>query len=165
MPGLVQQTSQLGQALAVHPHADPLVHGRGADGLVELDARLVPLEDGPLEAATVHGDDLLGQLDQQLLAVALFALRGPDKEVLEVDAALGAPGAVVVKVQGHAGGRAGLVEQQQAARRPGRRRRLRVGRGGARLDALPGKGDGRQERRLGRLDGRELVLVVGELLD
>src|SRR5690606_15640626 len=41
---------ELLQGVAAEPVPDPLVAGDGADRLVELDRRLVPVEHGPLEA-------------------------------------------------------------------------------------------------------------------
>lgn len=99
---LTQQTGQLGQPITSDAHGIPLSHGAGTNALVKLDTGLVPLEDRPLQAATVEGDDLLGQLDEQTLAIALASRGRLDKQILKVDARLGSPCAIVVEVQGHA---------------------------------------------------------------
>lgn len=144
---LVQQLGQLGETGARDSHGIPLAHSGSTNALVELDAGLVPLQDRPFQAASVHGDNFLGQLDEQTLAVALAALRRLDEEVLEVNSGLGAPRAVVVEVQSHGDGLALLVVEEEAARGLAGRRGLGVGLGRAvdRARRVGRKGNGALE--------------------
>src|SRR5690606_37065764 len=114
---------ELLQGVAAEPVADPLVAGDGADGLVELDRRLVPVEDRPFEAVVpaFHAD--AGQLRQERLAVPAAPVLRPDVDVLQVDAVGARPGGeteetegeadhLAVVVLGHVGEHLGLGAEQ-----------------------------------------------------
>ena len=111
----VQHLGQLIQRRPINPHPQPLRHPLCPNTLVKLDARLIPLQNTPLQPRPLHSHHLFRQLHQQLLPVPLPSLRRLDKQVFEVDAWLGAPGAVVVEVEGHADGGVGGVEEEEAA--------------------------------------------------
>src|ERR1700728_1134245 len=81
-----------GERVAGQPLDGPLVHADGADGAVEADGGLVPVEDGPLEPAVAALGAQVGQPNQDRLAVAVASLVLADVQVLEVDAAAAGPG-------------------------------------------------------------------------
>src|SRR5437016_449752 len=85
-PGFARcQYSQLLSREAIHR---PLVHRLGAEGVVEIDGRLIPIQDCPLQtaAAALPGD--VRETGQQSLAVALSPRLRLHEEVFEVDARL-----------------------------------------------------------------------------
>src|ERR1700723_1795522 len=84
-----------GERVARQPLDGPLVHADGADGAVEADGGLVPVEDRPLEPAIAALGAHLRQPRQERLAVAAASLVLPHVQVLEVDAAATGPGGVV----------------------------------------------------------------------
>ncbi|CAG9953934.1 unnamed protein product [Clonostachys rosea f. rosea IK726] len=150
------------------PQAEPKTTSRRncSDALIELDTWLVPLEHDPLQPPTVHGQHLPAQLHQQPLTISLAAILGSDKQILEVDASLGPPGAVVVEIERHACGFALRREQQKAARRPGGRCGFRYRhRGAVTGGVIWSEGDCVLDRLDRCLDGVGLALVVGQLLD
>ena len=55
---------------------------------VELDRRLVPVEDGPFEPATLPLDRQLRQMHEQLLADAVTAPFRFDEQILEINTRL-----------------------------------------------------------------------------
>src|SRR5262249_48775246 len=76
------------ERVAVQAIHGPFVHRERTEGLVEPDRRFVPVEHGPLQAATaaLHGE--LRQRGQEGLAVPVAAKLGQDEEVLEIDGRL-----------------------------------------------------------------------------
>lgn len=132
----------------------------GANALVEIDGWFVPLEHAPVQPTSVHRDHFLGELNQQLFAVPLLALALPDVQVLEVDARLGAPGAVVVEIQSDPGFNALWCSQNEASGRLCRGYGLGCGRGGF---ARGSERNGGKELFLGGLDAVKFLLVVGQL--
>src|SRR5690348_5875324 len=95
LPGLSHALAERRERVVRQAVHRPLVLRAGAEGLVEGDARGVPVQDGPFEALVAAGDADAGQFGEQGLAVAGAAGRGADVEVLEVDAVDAAPGGEV----------------------------------------------------------------------
>jgi len=85
-------------------HALPLGLHDCAEGVVEVDGGLVPVEDGPLVAGTAFGYGDGCDASEQCFADSLPAMLRVNVEVFEVDAGVAAPGGVVVEVEGEAGG-------------------------------------------------------------
>jgi hypothetical protein len=90
-------------------HAFPLGLHDGAEGVVEVDGGLVPVEDAPLVAGAAFGDGDGGDADEEGFADSLPAMLGADVEVFEIDSGVAAPGGVVVEVEGEAGGGGSVV--------------------------------------------------------
>jgi len=153
--GLPRPPRKPHQRLPINPHAHPLIHHRRPHGLplIELDAWPVPLQDTPLQPASLHLHYFPRQLRQQEPRIPLPPLGLPDEQVLEVDPRRGAPGAVVVEIERQAGDGLLRRDQQQAARGP------RRGRG------LAGEGDGLGEEGGRGLHVGEGVFVLGQLAD
>src|SRR6476469_450479 len=80
----------------------PFLHRQGAELLVEVDGRLVPVQDTPFNARVAPVDGGRCQMLQQCLAVALAAGLRPDVEVLEVDPVDALPRGVVQEPEGEA---------------------------------------------------------------
>ena len=70
------------QGVAGDAHDGPLGHGGGAEGVVEVDRGLVPVEDGPLEARAFFGYGDGGDGAEEGFADALAEEGGPDEQVL-----------------------------------------------------------------------------------
>lgn len=65
----------------------PVALGSGAEGEVEVYARLVPVEAGPIEAAAAALERRARQMAQQRPSIAVAALLRLHEEVLQIDAA------------------------------------------------------------------------------
>ena len=74
-----------------------------AEGLIEVDGRLVPVEDGPFHAPAAARVGEFSELKQQGLADALAAEFGAHEEVFEVEAGFREEGGVVKEVEGEPG--------------------------------------------------------------
>jgi len=124
----------------------PLVRRDGTDRPVERDRRLVPVENGPLQptAAPVEGET--SQRREQCRSHPESAMRGPDVEILEIDAGSSRPGGEAPVVQGHADDEvAGSRDPRESARLPPEQREL--------------------EHRVVDLDPVACPLVLSELTD
>src|SRR4051812_4851366 len=64
----------------------PLIHRQRAEAAVEADGGLIPVQDGPFDAAAVALDRDLGDAREQRAPVAMAAQLGPDVEVFEIHA-------------------------------------------------------------------------------
>ena len=80
-------------------HALPLGLHDCAEGVVEVDGGLIPVEDGPLVARATFGYGDGGDVGEERFADSLPAMFGADVEVFEVDASVAAPCGVAVEVE------------------------------------------------------------------
>jgi len=95
---------QLRQPLTIDAQPNPLAHLHGAKAAIEPQRILIPPQARPLQPATAHGlqaQRLARQLAQQQRGEAAAAVRRPHEQILEVQAGLRAPRAVVCEEQGH----------------------------------------------------------------
>ena len=90
---------QLLQRLPVNPQLRPALHLNRAERAVELQTWLVPVQTAPLQPSTVLQQILSRKRLYQQLSISSLSVLRAHEQVLEVDALLAVPGAVVVEVQ------------------------------------------------------------------
>lgn len=127
----------------------PILHWDGAEFLVEIDRRLIPIEHGPLHASatTRVGDG--GEVEQQGATVTGAAVIGANEEIFEIETGFGEEGGEVEKIEGEADG-------------------LRIGEGEHAMRGGGGVVDGKElrtERGLGGSDFVGEAFVDGEFAD
>ena len=140
------EAGEAGEGGAAEPVDGPLVEGFGAEGAVEVEGGLVPVEDGPLEAAAAPLLGEAGDVDEEGAADAAAPELRADEYILEVDTGAAGPGREAREVDGVGGGGAGEVGDQGLGGGPGTEE------GGAQGVDVGGYGIG-------------LALVGGELAD
>jgi len=139
-----------GEGFAGDLHALPLGLHDGAEGLVEVDGGLVPVEDRPFVAWAAFGYGDGGDAGEESFADSLAAMLGSDVDVFKVDAGVAAPGGVVVEVEGEACGD-GCVSVGQV--------------GDEAVEALGFAEAVAEEVGFGGVDGVGFALVGGEVAD
>lgn len=167
LPALSQPPHRL--PLDSQPH--PLIHPLRTQALVKAERTLVPLQTAPLQTATIDAQQLGRQRAQQQLSVSALAVRRPHKQIFEVDSRGGAPRAVVVEEERHAGDlwRAGRVvvagrrKNEEGLGKAGGCGCAGGGGGGGRVRGR--KGESGEQGLLGRLDRVERVFVDCELFN
>ena len=82
----------------------PIGFAFSADGFVESDGGLVPIEDGPLHTTAAVAVGEVGEVEDERFAEALTAEFRADEKVFEIKTWLGEEGGVVEKIEGEAGG-------------------------------------------------------------
>src|SRR4026209_935407 len=75
----------------------PVIERHGADSEIEINSALIPYEDGPFQPSAFAGQGNFRERGQQRVAGALSARFWNDKKILEVKAACGQEGGIVVK--------------------------------------------------------------------
>jgi hypothetical protein len=90
------------KCLATESIDGPLVHGRRAEAAVEVDGRLVPIQNCPLQPRVASLNCELGQGSQQGPAEPRTAVLRHDVQVLEIDPVNPLPGGEIPKVEGEA---------------------------------------------------------------
>ena len=94
---------ECGQRLSREAIAYPLTLGLGAEGLVKVDGRLVPIENIPLKATATFLHRQARQMFQQRLAGPGPALIRGDIQVLQEQAVSAQPGREVIEIQRETG--------------------------------------------------------------
>ena len=118
----------------------PVGFALGADGFVEGDGGLIPIEDRPFHAAAAELVGEFREMEEEGFTEALAAKFGFNEKIFEVEAGLGEEGGVVKKIEGEAGGCIGCGEGEDAC-------------GGRALGGIGGEERGAE----GRLRGDDLV--------
>ena len=90
--GLFFLASHSGESVAGKTESRPFVHWLGADLLVERDRQLVPVENCPVEAATLAIDGNPCELTQQSESYSVLPKGRLHEEILEVKTSLAQPG-------------------------------------------------------------------------
>ena len=104
----LDRSSQGGEGWAGESHGGPLGERDCTEGVIEINGRGVPVQDGPLEAWATLGDGDGGDGGEECLTDAFAAEGGTDEEVLQVDARMAAPCGVVVEVESETDGLEGI---------------------------------------------------------
>src|SRR5437867_2415322 len=81
-------TGQAVERLAGHPENRPLTHRNRAQSLVELNRRLIPIQNSPFEAAAIALARDLRQMYQQIAAKAFPTHFGNNEEIFQIKSAL-----------------------------------------------------------------------------
>jgi len=84
----------------------------GAEGFVESDRGLIPVEDGPFHAAAAALVGEFGEVEEEGLADAASAEFGFNEQVFEIETGFREEGGVVGEKDGEAGGRLGGVVRE-----------------------------------------------------
>ena len=95
---------QFVQRVTGHPEDAPVVKRLGSKAAIELDGRLVPIEHGPFESATIPFNGQAREMDEQALSHAMTPPLGLDEQVLQIETTPTEERREIVKEQRKTGG-------------------------------------------------------------
>jgi len=103
---------QLLQRFAIQPVNRPFIHGPCSQPAIEIDGRLVPVQDRPLHSAAtpLHRDR--GQMLQQPFSNAMPPVRRPHEDVLQVQGRRALEGGKGMEEEGESGRNTGKLRHQ-----------------------------------------------------
>src|SRR5262245_59458048 len=96
------RVGEAGEGFSCHSIHGPIVHGYGAEVLVELNRRLIPVQDRPFEAAATAFTRKAGEVDEKGFAETAATHFRDYKEILQIQSGFAEEGRKIVEEKSEA---------------------------------------------------------------